>query len=77
MSMGDSLRTADITKTLMKHFLDEVQKLCSPWPVMGLNENSGIHDLVNDILENEDISEILLEKIGKVLGKRWMKWGNR
>jgi glutamine amidotransferase PdxT len=34
----------------------------------------GIRDLANKILENEDISEDLLEEISRSLGGRWMRW---
>jgi hypothetical protein len=64
---------ADITKKLMQNILDELQKIYTPYPVIGVDRFSGIQDLVNDILENEDISEVLLEKIGRVLGRRWMR----
>lgn len=74
--MGDSLRMADITKKLMQNLLDEMQKLYAPDPVIGVDKFSGINDLINDILENEDISEVLLEKIGRVLGRRWMRRGD-
>jgi hypothetical protein len=67
---------ADIVKKLMQNLLDEVQKFYAPWPVIGFNGFSGINDLVDDILENEDISEVLLEKISRVLGGRWMRRGD-
>lgn len=76
MSMGESLQMAGIVKKLMQNLLDEVQKLYVPWPVIGFDKFSGIHNLVNDILENEDISEVLLEKISRVLGRRWMRRGD-
>jgi hypothetical protein len=74
--MGDSLRKADVTKKLMQNILDELQKMYAPDPVIVFDKVSGIHNLVNDILENEDISEVLLEKISRVLGRRWMRRGD-
>lgn len=74
MSMGDSLRIADITRKLMQHLLDELQKfyIPRPWPIIGLYKISSIYGLVDEILEAENISEELLKKIGKVLGRRWI-----
>jgi hypothetical protein len=40
-------------------------------------KNGGLLDLVDDLLfVIEDMPEKLLKKIGKVLGERWICWGD-
>lgn len=76
VSMGDSLLKADITKKMMQHLLDRLKELYMPrsWPIIDFNAiPSGISVLIDEILETGHISEDLQIRIGKILGKRWLR----
>lgn len=71
MKKADKDTMQGMLNKLKEHFDEITKSLFTPMPTILLRFD--IYELVNELLVVKEISGELQEKIGRILGERWMR----